>query len=64
MKAELRRLRTLHPSRTRFYTWPRPVDPFTVEFPHQAAKLVALYDAFDSHRRETIAFATMFVLIA
>jgi two-component system nitrogen regulation sensor histidine kinase NtrY len=43
----------------------RPVDPFTLEFPRQAQKLVALYDAFDSHRRGIqIAFATMFVLIA
>ena len=43
----------------------RPVDPFTVEFPRQAAKLVALYDDFDNHRRGIrIAFATMFVLIA
>jgi len=43
----------------------RPVDPFTVEFPRQAQKLVTLYDAFDSHRRGIqIAFATMFVLIA
>jgi two-component system, NtrC family, nitrogen regulation sensor histidine kinase NtrY len=43
----------------------RPVDPFTVEFPRQAAKLVALYDGFDNHRRGIkIAFATMFVLIA
>jgi two-component system nitrogen regulation sensor histidine kinase NtrY len=43
----------------------RPVDPFTVEFPRQAAKLVALYDGFDNHRRAIkIAFATMFVLIA
>jgi two-component system, NtrC family, nitrogen regulation sensor histidine kinase NtrY len=43
----------------------RPVDPFTVEFPRQASRLVALYDAFDEHRRGIrIAFATMFVLIA
>ncbi len=43
----------------------RPVDPFTVEFPRQAAKLVALYDDFDNHRRGIrIAFAAMFVLIA
>ena len=43
----------------------RPVDPFTVEFPRQAAKLVALYDGFDAHRRNIqIAFATMFILIA
>lgn len=43
----------------------RPVDPFTVEFPRQATKLVALYDGFDMHRRSIqIAFATMFILIA
>lgn len=43
----------------------RPVDPFTVEFPRQAQKLVALYDLFDSHRRGIqIAFAIMFVLVA
>jgi two-component system, NtrC family, nitrogen regulation sensor histidine kinase NtrY len=43
----------------------RPVDPFTVEFPRQASKLVALYDGFDTHRRALrIAFATMFILIA
>jgi two-component system, NtrC family, nitrogen regulation sensor histidine kinase NtrY len=43
----------------------RPVHPFTVEFPDQAARMVALYDEFDSHRSGIrIAFATMFVLIA
>jgi len=43
----------------------RPVDPFTVEFPKQASRLVALYDAFDSHRRSIkIAFATMYVSIS
>jgi two-component system, NtrC family, nitrogen regulation sensor histidine kinase NtrY len=43
----------------------RPVDPFTVEFPRQASKLVALYEGFDANRRALrIAFATMFVLIA
>ncbi len=43
----------------------RPVDPFTVEFPRQASKLVALYEGFDTHRRALrIAFATMFILIA
>ncbi len=39
--------------------------PSAVEFPRQAAGLVALYDGFDAHRRAIqIAFATMFVLIA
>ncbi len=43
----------------------RPVDPFTVQFARSAAKLVALYDGFDRHRRSIqIAFATVFVLIA
>jgi two-component system, NtrC family, nitrogen regulation sensor histidine kinase NtrY len=43
----------------------RPVDPFSVEFPKQASQLVALYDAFDSHRRTIqIAFATMYVSIS
>ncbi|WOJ89416.1 PAS domain-containing sensor histidine kinase [Methylocapsa polymorpha] len=43
----------------------RPVDPFTVEFARAAAKLVTLYDGFDSHRRSIqIAFATVFILIA
>jgi len=43
----------------------RPVDPFTVEFPKQASRLVALYDAFDAHRRSIkIAFATMYVSIS
>ena len=43
----------------------RPVDPFTVAFPREAAHLVGLYDAFDSHRQGIqIAFATMYVAIA
>jgi len=43
----------------------RPVDPFSVAFPREASKLVALYDAFDSHRRSIqLAFAAMFVSIA
>jgi len=43
----------------------RPVDPFTIEFPKQASRLVALYDAFDNHRRSIqIAFATMYVSIS
>lgn len=58
-------LRTLGSYDDTFLYVARPVDPFTVEFPRQAAKLVALYDAFDNHRRGIkIAFATMFVLIA
>ena len=36
-----------------------------VDFPAQAAGLIALYEAFDSHRRNIqIAFATMYVLLA
>ena len=43
----------------------RPVDPFTVAFPREAAHLVGLYDAFDSHRQSIqIAFATMYVSVA
>ncbi|MGO9134123.1 MAG: ATP-binding protein [Methylovirgula sp.] len=43
----------------------RPVDPFSVSFARRAARLNALYDAFDSHRRGIqIGFATMYVLIA
>jgi two-component system nitrogen regulation sensor histidine kinase NtrY len=58
-------LRTLLSFQDTFLYVARPVDPFTVEFPRQAAKLVALYDDFDNHRRGIrIAFATMFVLIA
>jgi two-component system, NtrC family, nitrogen regulation sensor histidine kinase NtrY len=58
-------LRTLNSFQDTFLYVARPVDPFTVEFPRQAAKLVALYDAFDGHRSGIrIAFATMFVLIA
>lgn len=58
-------LRTLLSFQDTFLYVARPVDPFTVEFPREAAKLVALYDGFDNHRRTIkIAFATMFVLIA
>lgn len=43
----------------------RAVDPFAVEFPRQAQGLMALYNAYDGHRRNIqIAFATMFVMIA
>lgn len=43
----------------------RPVDPFSVVFPRQAAHLVALYNVFDSHRSTIqMVFATMYVLIA
>jgi two-component system nitrogen regulation sensor histidine kinase NtrY len=57
-------LRTLASFKDMFLYVARPVDPFTVEFPREAAKLVALYDGFDSHRQSIqIAFATVFVLI-
>ena len=43
----------------------RPVDPFTLEFARDATNLVALYSAFEGHRRNIqIAFATMYVAIA
>ena len=43
----------------------RPVDPFTMEFPQQAAKLIAIYNSFEGQRRNlVIAFATMFGLIS
>ena len=43
----------------------RPVDPFSVAFPRQASRLIALYDGFDSHRSTIqMVFATMYVLIA
>ncbi|MHB8884348.1 MAG: sensor histidine kinase NtrY-like [Methylovirgula sp.] len=43
----------------------RPVDPFSVAFPRQASRLIALYDVFDSHRSTIqMVFATMYVLIA
>jgi len=43
----------------------RPVDPFTMEFPAQAAKLIGIYNSFEGQRRNlVIAFATMFGLIS
>ena len=43
----------------------RPIDPFAVQFPAQAAGLIQLYEAYDAHRGNIqIAFATMYVLIA
>ena len=43
----------------------RPVDPFAVNFPAQAASLIALYESFDAHRNNIqLAFATMYVLLA
>jgi two-component system, NtrC family, nitrogen regulation sensor histidine kinase NtrY len=43
----------------------RPIEPYSVEFPRQAARFVALFDSFDSHRENIqIAFATMYVLVA
>jgi two-component system, NtrC family, nitrogen regulation sensor histidine kinase NtrY len=58
-------LRSLLSFQDTFLYAARPVDPFTVEFPRQASKLVALYDVFEEHRSGIrIAFAIMFVLIA
>lgn len=43
----------------------RPVDPFTMEFPQQAAKLISVYNGFEAHRRNILlAFAVMFGLLA
>jgi len=43
----------------------RPVDPFAVNFPAQAASLISLYESFDAHRNNIqLAFATMYVLLA
>ena len=43
----------------------RPVDPFTMEFPAQAANLIAIYNSFEGQRRNlVVAFATMFSLIS
>jgi two-component system nitrogen regulation sensor histidine kinase NtrY len=43
----------------------RPIDPFAIQFPAQAAGLIQLYEAYDAHRSNIqVAFATMYVLIA
>ena len=43
----------------------RPIDPFALEFPTQAAGLINLYEIYEQHRNNIqIAFATMYVLIA
>ena len=43
----------------------RPVDPFTMEFPQQAANLISIYNNFEAQRRNVIiAFAGMFGMIA
>jgi two-component system nitrogen regulation sensor histidine kinase NtrY len=43
----------------------RPIDPFAVEFPAQAANLIGLYESYEQHRGNIqIAFGTMYVLIA
>jgi two-component system nitrogen regulation sensor histidine kinase NtrY len=43
----------------------RPVDPFTLQFPQQAANLIAIYNGFESQRRNIIiAFAVMFGVLA
>ena len=43
----------------------RPVDPFTTQFPQQAASLIAVYNGFEAHRRTVIiAFAALFGLLS
>jgi two-component system, NtrC family, nitrogen regulation sensor histidine kinase NtrY len=43
----------------------RPIDPFAVTFPAEAANLIAFYNRFDEQRKNIqIAFATMYVLLA
>ena len=43
----------------------RPIDPFTMQFPEQAANLIAIYNGFEAHRRNILlAFAIMFSLLA
>ncbi|MBI3275506.1 MAG: PAS domain-containing sensor histidine kinase, partial [Methylocystis sp.] len=43
-------LRTLHSFEDTFLYATRAIDPFAVEFPQQAAHLIANYDAFDAYR--------------
>ena len=43
----------------------RPIDPFALEFPAQAAGLIGLYETYEQHRRNIqVAFAAMYVMIA
>ena len=43
----------------------REIDAFAVEFPREAANVIALYDAFDRHRSNILkAFALMFMMMA
>lgn len=43
----------------------RPTDPFTQQFPQQAASLITIYNGFEEHRRNILlAFAIMFGLLA
>ena len=43
----------------------RPTDPFTQQFPQQAANLITIYNGFETHRRNILlAFAIMFGLLA
>ena len=43
----------------------RPVDPFTMQFPQQAANLIGVYHGFEEHRRNILmAFFIMFALLA
>jgi two-component system nitrogen regulation sensor histidine kinase NtrY len=43
----------------------REIDAFAIEFPREAASIIALYDAFDRHRSNILkAFAVMFLMMA
>lgn len=58
-------LLSLHNFSNMFLYVARPVDPFAVTFPAQAADLIAFYNRFDEQRKNIqIAFATMYVLLA
>lgn len=58
-------LLSLHNFSNIFLYVARPIDPFAVTFPAQAANLIAFYNRFDEQRKNIqIAFATMYVLLA
>ena len=58
-------LLSLHNFTGMFLYVARPIDPFAVTFPAQAANLIAFYNRFDEQRKNIqIAFATMYVLLA
>ncbi|BDV34464.1 sensor histidine kinase NtrY-like [Methylocystis iwaonis] len=53
-------LRALHAFENTFLYVTRPIDPFAVDFPKQAEKLISNYDAFDAYR---VAVQRAFVLM-